>query len=134
MKRHITITAILALIPLSTPASVFKCNVDGKTVYQQVPCTGEGKTVNLTNATQPSAADAAAARARIETERRKQAMNGEIEPRNRDEACVAATKKAKTGLEMKKARTLCGIPEPTVIHEGPTRGRVNPYNGRVEFR
>lgn len=132
MKSLSFLIVVILLSPVAK-AQVFKCNVGGNTVYQQFPCTGDSKTVNLTNATQPSAADAAAARARLETERRKQAMNGEIEPRNRDEACVAATKKAKTGLEMKKARTLCGIPEPTVIHEGPTRGRVNPYNGRVEF-
>lgn len=103
---------IVAAASFPAQSQVFKCDVGGKTVYQQVPCIGESKSINLSNAAKPSASDVAAARARAESDRRKLAIKGSAPPKNRDEACIQATNKAKTSLEMKKARALCGVPEP----------------------
>ncbi len=63
------VAAVLLLAAIPAHAQVFKCVVDGKTVYQQAPCAGESKAVNLPNAAPPSAADIEAAKKRNELDK-----------------------------------------------------------------
>lgn len=91
MKRHIALAVMAALIPSYSQAGVFKCSVDGKTVYQQVPCTGDSKTVNLTNATTPTEEE------RIAAQNRNQRIKAEIARREAEKAPKKPERKERSG-------------------------------------
>lgn len=115
------VAAILLLAAIPAHAQVFKCVVDGKTVYQQAPCAGESKAVNLTNAAPPSAADIAAAKKRNELaaadiaaaeERNRldklRTPRRQSLPEVRDALCAKTASLARTEEEKRRTSQLCG--------------------------
>lgn len=48
--RHLVAIAGLVIVPPLSHAQAFKCKVDGKVVYQGLPCASEGSKVNLSGA------------------------------------------------------------------------------------
>lgn len=94
MKTTGFIVAAISSMPLLTSPcaadAVFKCTVNGKTVYQQVPCTGDSKTVDLVNATAPTEAE------RIAAQNRNQRLQAEIARREAEKAPKKPEKKERS--------------------------------------
>jgi hypothetical protein len=84
--------AFLLTLPAITQAQVYKCNVDGKTIYQASPCTaGKGSTVNIPRG--PSEQDVKDAQARANADRSHgSALNAPAKPAPKAEQPKAASR------------------------------------------
>jgi len=48
--KNLNVTILIALLAMALPAqAAFKCKEDGKTVYQDAPCEGEGHKVDTSS-------------------------------------------------------------------------------------
>jgi hypothetical protein len=88
--------AVLLLVGAdATAQSVFRCTVEGKTVYQARPCAG-GRELQVEKA--PTKQDVEEAKARAEAEKlRAEAVSGRLEETQRDNAKKASGQAATNG-------------------------------------
>lgn len=85
--KFISVSVVLLAASSVVSAQVFKCTVDGKTVYQSLPCAAEGGRVEL-NTAAPSAEDAQLARQRAEDDQRSVRRLEAERERNREIAAA----------------------------------------------
>lgn len=91
MMKNLSFLIVVILLAPVAKAQIFKCNVGGNIVYQQVPCTGDSKTVDLVNATAPTEAE------RMEAHNRNQRLKAELARREAEKAPKKPEKKERSG-------------------------------------
>lgn len=82
MKRCLLICCML--VSTSSMAQVYKCSVDGKTIYADAPCASNSKTLDIAPTTGPAASAPDAASAELDLKRR------DVDRRLKIRAAIAA--------------------------------------------
>ena len=117
MRVSILAAFVVLSLPLPAISQAFKCNVEGKPVYQGTPCLTQGKAVNLSGAGQSDATSSGTANWKKEAARMDAEEREEAARRNYREKAEAAIFQKSVFVGMTTDHVVQSWGKPTTINQ-----------------